>query len=99
MKEVLIYTNYNGFEVASRTFRFFTFSRLFGKIEYLKEGHISFRSPITAYSTLLTPDDKKKTYYYHPREHEFTDMVQNNLKKKAYFNSNLEELPFSLWSY
>jgi CRISPR-associated endoribonuclease Cas6 len=144
----------DGFEVGSRTFRFFTFSRLFGKIECLKEGHISFRSPInlrvaspleqfivilaknllnseflmlgkskvylkslaalplpdfssgkvkvkalspiTVYSTLLTPDNKKKTYYYHPREQEFTDMVQNNLKKKsAYFNKNLEELPFS----
>lgn len=144
----------DGFDMGGRTFRFFTFSRVLGKVEYFKNGQIAFRSPvkvmvaspleqfivilaknllncesimlgsnkvflralsalplpdfssgkvkvkaispITAYSTLLTPDGKKKTYYYHPREQEFKDMVQNNLKKKAaYFYSNLEELPFS----
>lgn len=144
-----------GFEVGGRTFRFFTFSRLFGKIEYLKGGQIAFRSPvnlrvaspleqfivilaknllnseslmlgntrvclkslsalplpdfssgkvkvkalspITTYSTLFTPDGKKKTYYYHPREQEFTDMIEDNLMKKAvYFNKNLDGLPFSM---
>lgn len=144
-----------GFEVGGRTFRFFTFSRLLGKIEYLKGGKIAFRSPvnlriaspleqfivvlaknllnsdslilgdtrvhlkslsalplpdfssgkvkvkalspITVYSTLFTPDGKKKTYYYHPREQEFTDMIEANLMKKAvYFNKDLAELPFSM---
>lgn len=143
-----------GFEVGSRTFRFFTFSRIFGKVEYLKNGQIAFhspvkvrvsspleqfivilaknllnresimlgstrvylkslsalplpdfssgkvkvkaQSPITAYSTLLTPKGKKKTYYYHPREQEFIDQVTSNLLKKAvYFNKNLDGLPFT----
>lgn len=145
----------DGFKALGRTFRFFTFSRLFGKIEYLKGGQIAFRSPInfrvaspleqfiaimaknllnseflmlgnnrvylkslsvlplpdfssgkvkvkalspiTAYSTLFTPDGKKKTYYYHPREEEFTDIIEANLMKKAvYFNEKLGELPFSM---
>ena len=143
-----------GFDVGGRTFRLFTFSRVVGKVEYLKDGQIAFHSPvrvrvaspleqfivtlaknllnsesimlgnnrvyvkslsalpqpdfssgkvkvkaispITAYSTLLTQDGKKKTYYYHPREQEFVDQVTSNLLKKAVcLNKNLEGLPFS----
>jgi len=40
-------------------------------------------SAITVYSTLLSPDGKKKTYYYHPTEKEFFEQIKNNLKKKA----------------
>lgn len=145
-----------GFEVGGRTFRLFVFSRVFGKIEYIKGGRIAFRSPInlrvaspleqfvailaknllnsdslalgdarvhikslsalplpdfssgkvkvkalspiTAYSTLFTADGKKKTHYYHPREQEFTDMIEANLMKKATYlnlNEEFEGQPFS----
>ncbi len=39
-------------------------------------------SPITVYSTLLTPDGRKKTYYYTPYEEEFSDLIVKNLQKK-----------------
>ena len=39
-------------------------------------------SPITIYSTLLTPDGKKKTYYYSPYEKEFSALIDKNLRKK-----------------
>ncbi|MDK2906800.1 MAG: CRISPR-associated endoribonuclease Cas6 [Petrotoga sp.] len=144
----------DGFAVKGRTFRFFTFSRLFGKIEYVKDGKIAFRSPanlrvgspfeqflvnlaknllnseslflgsarvfiksisvpplpdfssgkvkvkalspITVYSTLYSPEGKKKTYYYHPGEKEFGELIVDNLQKKAaFFNINPEEFPVS----
>jgi len=34
------------------------------------------------YSTLQTKEGKKKTYYYSPFESEFTDSLDNNLRKK-----------------
>ncbi|MEM0450009.1 MAG: CRISPR-associated endoribonuclease Cas6 [Nitrososphaerota archaeon] len=40
-------------------------------------------SPITVYSTLLTPDGRKKTYYYSPFEEEFAELLEANLKRKA----------------
>lgn len=40
-------------------------------------------SPVTVYSTVMTADGKKKTYYYHPAEREFRMQVENNLRKKA----------------
>jgi len=40
-------------------------------------------SPITAYSTLQTPDGKKKTYYYAPQEKEWGEALISNLKRKA----------------
>lgn len=40
-------------------------------------------SPVTVYSTLFTPDGRKKTYYYHPSENEFAQQVQVNLRRKA----------------
>jgi CRISPR-associated endoribonuclease Cas6 len=39
-------------------------------------------SPVTVYSTLLTADGKKKTYYYSPYETEFADLIDENLRKK-----------------
>lgn len=39
-------------------------------------------TPIVAYSTLLTTDKKKKTYYYNPIEPEFSEILDKNLKKK-----------------
>ena len=40
-------------------------------------------SPITVYSTLLTGDGRKKTYYFAPTEREFSEQVDANLRKKA----------------
>src|SRR5829696_8677667 len=40
-------------------------------------------SPITAYSTLQTPDGKKKTYYYAPQEKEWSESLIANLGRKA----------------
>ncbi|MGB9881798.1 MAG: CRISPR-associated endoribonuclease Cas6 [Methanomassiliicoccales archaeon] len=43
---------------------------------------IKMLSPVTVYSTLLTADGKKKTYYYSPYETEFADLIDKNLRKK-----------------
>ncbi len=40
-------------------------------------------SPITAYSTLQTPDGKKKTYYYAPQEREWGESLVSNIARKA----------------
>ncbi len=50
------------------------------KIE--KKNIIKMLSPITVYSTLLTPDNRKKVYYYSPFEKEFPQMISENLRKK-----------------
>ncbi len=39
-------------------------------------------SPITVYSTLETPDGRKKTYYYAPQEPEFGRLAIKNLQRK-----------------
>lgn len=41
-------------------------------------------SPITIYSTLLTSDSKKKTYYFSPYEREFSSLIDKNLRKKYF---------------
>jgi len=43
---------------------------------------ISMLSPVTVYSTLLTPDGRKKTYYYAPQEKEFMSQINMNARKK-----------------
>jgi len=40
-------------------------------------------SPITVYSTLMSADGRKKTYYYHPEEKEFSEQIRNNIMKKG----------------
>ncbi len=40
-------------------------------------------APITAYSTLTTPDGKKKTYFYSPQEKEWSEALVANIKRKA----------------
>lgn len=40
-------------------------------------------SPITAYSTATTPGGAKKTYYYNPREREWSTLLLDNLRRKA----------------
>jgi len=60
-----------------------------------KEVKIRTLSPITVYSTLLTADGKKKTYYYSPWESEFSKLLDQNAKKK-YFILKKRKLKSSL---
>lgn len=46
------------------------------------EAKIRTLSPITVYSTLLTQNGRKKTYYYSPYEKEFSQLIDSNAKKK-----------------
>ncbi len=39
-------------------------------------------TPIEVHSTLYKADGKKKTYYYSPKEDDFSKLVNDNLKKK-----------------
>ena len=50
--------------------------------EIKDEIKIKMLSPLVVYSTLITKDKKKKTYYYSPYEREFTELIDNNLRKK-----------------
>lgn len=47
-----------------------------------EEMLIKMLSPVTVYSTLEKKDGSKKTYFYHPREPEFCELISKNLKKK-----------------
>ena len=44
-------------------------------------------SPLTVYSTLMTYDGKKKTYYFSPYEKEFSVLVNSNIKRKSFLLS------------
>ena len=50
--------------------------------EIKDEIKIKTLSPVVVYSTLMTKDGKKKTYYYSPYEVEFTELIDQNLRKK-----------------
>jgi CRISPR-associated endoribonuclease Cas6 len=50
---------------------------------FSRENEIRMLSPVTAYSTLLTPEGRKKTYYYSPMEREFEEILNNNAVKKC----------------
>lgn len=43
---------------------------------------IKMLSPVTVYSTLITPEGRKKTYYYNPKEKEFAELIRQNIIKK-----------------
>lgn len=47
-------------------------------------------SPISTYSTLYRKDGKKFTYYYNPKENDFSETISNNLKNKyeAFYQNN-----------
>jgi len=67
--------------------------------KYGEEIIIRVLSPITVYSTLLTRDNKKKTYYYSPFEPDFSRLIKENLfKKYALLNhgETEEKLIFSI---
>src|SRR5215207_986795 len=53
------------------------------QIDPTKPIRIKALSPITAYSTLNTPEGRKKTYYYAPQEGEWSEALISNLKRKA----------------
>jgi len=53
-----------------------------GKPEIKSRMEIEMITPVVAYSTLLTPEGKKKTYYYNPLEPEFAELIDRNLRKK-----------------
>ncbi len=55
-------------------------------------------SPVTVYSTLHTPEGRKKTYYYNPREREFTALCRENILKKyrAFYGRGPEDTDFSI---
>ena len=54
-------------------------------------------SPVTIYSTLQSPTGKK-TYYYNPREKEFSILIRDNLLKKyqAYYKRSPDNDEFSI---
>ncbi len=53
------------------------------EIDPAKPIRVKTLSPITAYSTLSTPEGRKKTYYYAPQESEWSEALISNLKRKA----------------
>ncbi|WP_051344282.1 CRISPR-associated endoribonuclease Cas6 [Alicyclobacillus herbarius] len=143
-----------GYTLLKRSFRFFTFSRLLGKYEILRnEGRIRFHgpvrlvilsplqeiveaihqqlvrdgtlrigsevleltdvmstpntvtesrltvrtlSPVTAYSTMLRPDGRKYTVYFHPRESAFAEAIQENMRKKSRIARDLLGMPIDI---
>ena len=147
-----------GFSYEKRTFKLFTFSRLFGDIQIYREtsqikigkkiyfyvssplkdfiqnltenllkkseiklgNHpltiesieilpkpaikspltIKMLSPVTVRSTLTTPDGKKKSYFYNPKEKEFQKLIKENLKKKysVLTGEKVKDFPFSIKS-
>lgn len=51
--------------------------------EYSREKTVKAISPITIYSTLMTKDGRKKTYYYSPFEADWEKQIAMNLIRKA----------------
>jgi CRISPR-associated endoribonuclease Cas6 len=58
------------------------------KEEYDNSVTVKMLSPVTAYSTLLTLDKKRKTYYYSPFEEDFKRICHQNLLKKYQILNN-----------
>jgi CRISPR-associated endoribonuclease Cas6 len=53
-----------------------------GVPRYREKVYVKTLSPITVYSTLMTKDGRKKTYYYSPFEKEFEEQLIKNLQRK-----------------
>ncbi len=64
------------------------------------EGSVEIKmlSPVTVYSTLQSPDGKKKTYYYNPKEEEFSELLRKNIIKKyrAFYEKDPASTAFSI---
>jgi len=56
---------------------------------------ISTLTPIEVHSTLTKGDGKKKTYYYSPTESEYSELINENLRKK-WVALNNEECPHTI---
>lgn len=51
-------------------------------------------SPITVYRTLYDREGRKKTYYFNPKEEEFSKLILDNLRRKAVsYYGDEEKLP------
>ncbi len=53
------------------------------EVDFSKPIKVKTLSPITIYSTLSKPDGKKLTHYYSPFEKDWSEMLLNNLIRKA----------------
>lgn len=53
------------------------------EIDSTKPVLVKALSPITAYSTLATPDGRKRTYYYAPQERDWSESLVANIARKA----------------
>lgn len=55
-------------------------------------------SPVTAYNTLLDAEGRKKTYYLHPREKDFSEYIRGNLLKKylSYYGEEPKDQKFEI---
>ena len=60
-------------------------------------AHIKMLSPVTVYSTLKAPKGKK-TYYYNPKEYEFSELIRENILKKyrAYYRDEPRDESFNI---
>ncbi len=70
--------------------------------DFSQPVYIKTLSPITVYSTLLTKDGKRKTYYYSPFENEFSKQIRENLIKKytiLNYERNFDKMDFNINPY
>ncbi len=49
---------------------------------FSEKVRIRMLSPMAIRSTVTTAEGKKKSYYYHPQENEFSELMRRNLEKK-----------------
>lgn len=63
-----------------------------------KEAKIVMLSPVSIYSTLMSPNGKKKTYYYNPKEEEFSVLIKENILKKyrAFYGNEPDDKEFNI---
>ena len=63
--------------------RMFTACEVEPLAEVSRPVRVQALSPIATYSTLMTADGRKKTYYYSPFEREWEEQLLANLRRKA----------------
>lgn len=84
--------NLNGEQIFVESINVFSIPKLNSEVT------IRILSPVTMYSTLKTLTGKKKTYYYSPFENEFSELLEENLKKKyeVLYKAKPNSLSFSI---
>ena len=60
-----------------------------------KKVRVNCLTPIEVHSTLTKADGAKKTYYYSPHEKEFSEFINENLRKK-WFSLYQKDCPYNL---